>query len=183
MIEEKQYIKDYITQLDKKIKVYNECKTIIHSFNQINNSYDSLCNRIKNQFNLYYNHYITLNNNSSIRKIIEKNFNRSSLAITAVLINIEHQIQDECSKNFINSIFNHIDDIRAIHNIITKDKIQMIKEYIDTYNFNDTNTNVIDTLNRDLTELANTLKNLMDSIEMPYVKDANLELSDFFKDY
>ena len=190
MSEEKQYLKDYIEQLNKKIKVYNELDNLIREFDNIDKSNYLTIKKenTKEKFNIFYNYYIILNNNTAIRDIIANSFNHSSVVIKEKLKNIEKEFQFDCIKNgLIFTIFEHINDIQNMYNILynntNKYDINQVKNFIDIYNNTDIYSEVNDIINDDLLLLKNRLKGLRDSIKMPGYRDneltASMKLTDF----
>ena len=179
MSEEKQYLKDYIEQLNNKVKAYNDLDNLIHEFDIIDHSIMLKKESTKEKFNMLYNYSKVLNNDRIIREIIYNSFSHSSVVIKEKLKSIEKEFQSDCTENgFIFTIFKHINDIQNIYNILYTNKsiIDKIKDFVDIYNNTDIYFEVKDTIDNDLLSIKNKLIRIRDSIEMPNYKDNEVDL-------
>lgn len=167
--KQKSYLKDYITELNSKIKLYNECNTLIKEFI---NAKSFLCSKdvMKHRFKIFFNYYKNLNSNNDIRNIIEKSFNTTITLIYAEILNNVSNIKNNNDIDLLTYIHENRDDFETMYNIgYANDVMDTIDRYLNSFLVDRYDTKKIKaSLEKELESLVNRLENLMNSIEMPY---------------
>ena len=168
--KQKSYLKDYITELNSKIKLYNECNTLIKEF--INAKSFLKCNNdvMKHRFKIFFNYYKNLNSNNDIRNIIEKSFNISSTMIYAEILNVVSYIKDNNDINLLTYIHENRDDFETMYNIgYANNVMDTIDRYLNSFLVDKYDTKKIKaSIEKELESLVNRLAKLTNSIQMTY---------------
>lgn len=188
MNKEKQYLKDYIDQINKKVKVYNDCTKLVTDFKGSVECFR--CNNVKYRFEIFYNYYIVLSNVDTIRNIIKNSFNKSSEIIKIKLTEKSFKIIKNDDENLLSYVVSNSKTLKDIYNILYKSNcrnIDIVYDYLHSSFVNkddwDNDIEIISIIEKDLTDLVNKIEDIINSIEMPYIEDKKLDIVDQFKDY
>lgn len=168
--EQKPYLKDYITELNGKIKLYSECNTLIKEFKNTKSFLKCNNDIMKYRFRIFFDYYMNLSSNNDIRNIIEKSFNTTITLIYATILDTVSDIKNNNDADLLTYIHEKHDEIETMYNIgYANNTLISINIYLDSFLVDRYYTKKIKiSIEKELESLVNKLENLMNSIEMPY---------------
>lgn len=176
---EERYIKDYIKQLNERVKVYNDCMDIVADVEEIENGVykhpiDALVIDILNIYKCYKSYTNNLGErNIHVYRIIDKGLLMAESTVKLTVSNIVHDlkhstefIMNSCPKHTLNLIENELLRLSEYNN-----SYDPINDFLTNKDYTDNNKEAVEVLYENLIDIKKDLIKFANSLTMPIIYD------------
>lgn len=173
------YIKDYIKQLNERVKVYNDCMDIITDVEEIEKGVykhplDALVIDIQNIYKVYKNYTNNLGErNIHVYRIIDKGLLMAESTVKLTVSNIAHDlkhstefIMNSCPKHTLNLIKNELVRLSDYNN-----SYDPINDFLTNKDYTDNNKEAVEVLYENLIDIKKDLIKFANCLRMPVIID------------